>query len=162
MMATYWIESDYGQGTTVYFTFLRGQELSNEHQIRSTAALVEDSPKDYEATVRAIAKPVSTARFIGVRMATMPSISSIVGGRMRNQPIVRAPSMILLDLNLPGTDGRQVLATVKSDERLKTIPVLIFTGSRHEDDINACYEAGPIATSRSRSIWKDWHRLFRA
>jgi CheY-like chemotaxis protein len=47
-----------------------------------------------------------------------------------------------LDLNLPGTDGRQVLAQIKKDERLRTIPVLVFTTSTHHEDIQWCYEAG--------------------
>lgn len=52
------------------------------------------------------------------------------------------PSLIVLDLNLPGTDGREVLAQVKSDEHLKAIPVVVFTTSSSPVDIEVCYRSG--------------------
>jgi two-component system, chemotaxis family, response regulator Rcp1 len=50
------------------------------------------------------------------------------------------PDLILLDLNLPKRDGRDVLATIKSDAALKTIPVVILTSSRAEEDILRAYK----------------------
>jgi CheY-like chemotaxis protein len=50
------------------------------------------------------------------------------------------PAIILLDLNLPGTDGREVLKEIKEDEHLKTIPVIVFTTSSNPKDIEACYQ----------------------
>lgn len=55
---------------------------------------------------------------------------------------VFTPGLIVLDLNLPGTDGREVLAQIKSDDRLKTIPVVVFTTSSSPSDIEICYRAG--------------------
>ena len=52
------------------------------------------------------------------------------------------PELILLDLNLPGTDGREVLKTVKENPALRTIPVVVFTTSDHPGDITTCYELG--------------------
>lgn len=52
------------------------------------------------------------------------------------------PGLIVLDLNLPGTDGREVLLQVKSDEKLKTIPVVVFTTSSSPVDIEVCYKSG--------------------
>ena len=52
------------------------------------------------------------------------------------------PSMIMLDLNLPGTDGREVLRRVKQDDHLRTIPVVVFTTSNNPKDINDCYQYG--------------------
>jgi two-component system, chemotaxis family, response regulator Rcp1 len=49
------------------------------------------------------------------------------------------PDLILLDLNLPKKDGRQVLAEIKSDENLKRIPVVILTTSRAEEDVLKTY-----------------------
>ena len=49
------------------------------------------------------------------------------------------PDLILLDLNLPKMDGRQVLAAIKSDEALKRIPVVILTTSRAEEDVLKSY-----------------------
>jgi two-component system, chemotaxis family, response regulator Rcp1 len=50
------------------------------------------------------------------------------------------PDLILLDLNLPGKDGREVLAELKADPDLKTIPVVVLTMSRAEADIFRAYE----------------------
>ena len=52
------------------------------------------------------------------------------------------PSIILLDLNLPGVDGREVLERVKQDEQLRTIPVVVFTTSSDQTDIKYCYQQG--------------------
>lgn len=52
------------------------------------------------------------------------------------------PSMILLDLNLPGMDGREVLRQIKQDETLKTIPVVVFTTSSNPRDVEICYRQG--------------------
>ena len=51
------------------------------------------------------------------------------------------PDLILLDLNMPGIDGRQVLARVKADDQLKAIPVIVLTTSAADTDIAASYLA---------------------
>jgi len=53
---------------------------------------------------------------------------------------VPRPDLILLDLNLPWKNGREVLAEIKADEELKRIPVVILTVSRAEEDINISYD----------------------
>ena len=50
------------------------------------------------------------------------------------------PDLIILDLNLPKKDGREVLAEIKSDNHLKRIPVIVLTTSRNEDDVQQSYE----------------------
>jgi CheY-like chemotaxis protein len=52
------------------------------------------------------------------------------------------PGMILLDLNLPGTDGREVLEEIKQDAILKVIPVVVFTTSDNPRDVAGCYQCG--------------------
>jgi len=59
-------------------------------------------------------------------------------GEYRNE---RSPDLVLLDLNLPGMDGRQVLRTIKQDPALRRTPVLILSTSTAESDIVASYEA---------------------
>ncbi len=49
------------------------------------------------------------------------------------------PDLILLDLNLPGTDGREVLAKIKADSQLQAIPVVVLTSSRAEQDVARAY-----------------------
>lgn len=50
------------------------------------------------------------------------------------------PDLILLDLNLPRKDGREVLAEIKSDPDLKRIPVIVLTTSKNEDDVSHSYD----------------------
>ncbi|MBF2025267.1 MAG: response regulator [Oscillatoriales cyanobacterium C42_A2020_001] len=50
------------------------------------------------------------------------------------------PDLILLDLNLPKKDGREVLAEIKADDRLKHIPIIVLTTSRNEEDIFKSYD----------------------
>jgi CheY-like chemotaxis protein len=57
-------------------------------------------------------------------------------------PATALPSVILLDLNLPGTDGREVLEQLKQDQRVKEIPIVIFTTSSNPRDIEFCYQNG--------------------
>ena len=52
----------------------------------------------------------------------------------------RLPDLILLDLNLPRKDGREVLAEIKADPGLRHIPVVVLTTSRNEDDISKSYD----------------------
>lgn len=65
------------------------------------------------------------------------------------------PSMILLDLNLPGTDGREILARLKQDDQFREIPIVIFTTNSDPKDIKFCYRKGangylikPVRTER--------------
>jgi len=51
-------------------------------------------------------------------------------------------ALVLLDLNLPQLDGREVLAAIKGDPRLKSIPVVVLTTSKSEDDVTRAYELG--------------------
>lgn len=59
--------------------------------------------------------------------------------RLRNQ---HYPTLIILDLNMPQKDGREVLQEIKEDEVYKKIPVIVFTTSSNELVIDKCYEAG--------------------
>ena len=61
----------------------------------------------------------------------------------RQPPFVDAPrpAIILLDLNLPGLDGREVLAEIKANETLRRIPVVVLTSSRAEVDVRRCYDS---------------------
>ncbi|GAA2522258.1 response regulator [Pilimelia columellifera] len=51
------------------------------------------------------------------------------------------PDLMLLDLNMPRMDGREVLARVKSDELLRTIPIVVFTTSAEDRDVTGAYQA---------------------
>ena len=63
-------------------------------------------------------------------------------GSYQNPDLAPRPSVMLLDLNLPGTDGREVLEQLKQDTQLQKIPVVIFTTSKNPQDIEFCYRHG--------------------
>ena len=52
------------------------------------------------------------------------------------------PDLILLDLNMPRKDGRETLAEIKADPKLRHIPTVVLTTSAREEDVRACYELG--------------------
>ena len=53
-----------------------------------------------------------------------------------------SPDLILLDLNMPKMNGREVLGRLKSDERFRSIPVIVLTTSKDNEDVRACYDLG--------------------
>jgi len=62
---------------------------------------------------------------------------------LRREPPYRdavTPDLVLLDLNLPGRDGREVLSEIKSDDALRHIPVVVLTTSGAEDDVRRSYQ----------------------
>jgi two-component system, response regulator len=54
----------------------------------------------------------------------------------------RPPSLVLLDLTMPHIDGRKALAAMKTDPRLRPIPVIVLTGSQEANDISSVYDEG--------------------
>jgi two-component system response regulator len=97
--------------------------------------IVEDSADDYEATKRAFAK--TNLRNTLHRAESGESALAFL--QAENAP---QPGIILLDLNMPGLDGRKTLEIIKKTERLKKIPVVILTTSNDERDVKACYDLG--------------------
>lgn len=61
---------------------------------------------------------------------------------LRNSKVALRPSVILLDLNLPGIDGRDILDRIKQDKSFKEIPIVVFTTSSNPKDIELCYQKG--------------------
>lgn len=63
-------------------------------------------------------------------------------GKYGNPDLAPRPGLILLDLNMPGKDGRQALAEIKQDPSLRQIPVVVLTTSEAEEDIYRSYDLG--------------------
>jgi CheY-like chemotaxis protein len=104
--------------------------------------LVEDSDEDFE-TFRRMMRKVSFTNPI-YRCADGDEALDFLyhTGNYIDSAQAPRPAIILLDLNLPGTDGREVLAQIKQDDALKTIPVVVFTTSSNPKDIETCYRYG--------------------
>ncbi|MFT5468362.1 MAG: CheY-like chemotaxis protein [Verrucomicrobiales bacterium] len=117
-------------------------ELRNRIQPRSPILIVEDSPEDYEATIRAFRKCGLANPLMHCSDGDEALDYLYRRGPFEEPESSPVPSIILLDLNMPGTDGREVLSQVKQDDDLKTIPVIILTTSIENRDIESCYKAG--------------------
>jgi CheY-like chemotaxis protein len=104
--------------------------------------VVEDSPEDYEATRRSLQRSGLPLPLVHVSDGDAALDYLFHRGAYARAERSPRPRLILLDLNLPGTDGRQVLASIKGDADLRPIPVVVFTTSRDERDIQARYRAG--------------------
>lgn len=131
--------------------------------------LVEDNPGDVR-----LAKE-------GLKECKLLNNLSVVGDGVEAMAYLRKegkyasaaqPDLILLDLNLPRKDGREVLAEIKSDERLKRIPVVILTTSQAEEDVLRsyglhanCYITKPVDLEQFvkivQSIHEFWFRIVR-
>jgi CheY-like chemotaxis protein len=110
--------------------------------VNRTILMVEDSPEDYETTIRAF-KESGLANPI-MHCEDGDEALDFLYSRNEDSEFAKTmlPGLILLDLNLPGTDGREVLQKIKTDDRLKKIPVIVLTTSNDERDIERCYEYG--------------------
>jgi two-component system, chemotaxis family, response regulator Rcp1 len=100
--------------------------------------LVEDSPSDTELTIEALTEAKVTNHLTRVE-------DGVEALKLLNRQAPYAdaprPDLIMLDLNLPRKDGRQVLQEIKNHPNLKTIPVVVLTTSRAEQDVLLSYES---------------------
>jgi two-component system response regulator len=99
-----------------------------------TILIVEDSDDDFEATMRAF-KKANLRNPIARASTGLEAIDYL-------KETVPRPGLILLDLNMPGLDGRKLLEIIKSNPSYKKIPVVILTTSDDERDVEGCYELG--------------------
>jgi two-component system response regulator len=99
--------------------------------------LVEDSPTDVLITQEALRE----AKLLNTIHVVEDGVEALAFLRNEGQyHDARRPDLILLDLNLPRKNGREVLAEIKSDPALKSIPVVVLTTSHAEQDVLKAYD----------------------
>jgi CheY-like chemotaxis protein len=101
--------------------------------------LVEDNPADVRLTFEAFKETQVPARLHVAR----DGVEALK--RLRDAAPGERPDLILLDLNLPRKDGREVLHDLKEDGALRQIPVLVLSTSQAEQDVAQCYRLGANA-----------------
>ena len=111
--------------------------MSGQSSDRVEILLVEDNPGDIRLTQEALkeGKILNNLSIVTDGVEAMAFLRR--EGRYGNAP---RPELILLDLNLPKKDGREVLAEIKTDPNLKLIPVVVLTSSEAEQDILKSYK----------------------
>lgn len=99
--------------------------------------IVEDNPSAANLTLKAFGKTKSLKKLHVVEDGVEAMAFLRRSGKYAQMP---RPDLIMLDLNLPRKNGHEVLAEIKSDPKLKLIPVIVFTTSESPDDIRKSYE----------------------
>lgn len=98
--------------------------------------LVEDNPGDVRLTIEAL-KEAKVINHLTVVKDGVEALAFL--RRQGSYDTAPRPHLILLDLNLPRKDGREVLADIKTDDNLKRIPVVVLTTSQDEQDVLKSY-----------------------
>lgn len=105
--------------------------------------LIEDSPEDVEVLRRAFRK-LNFTRPVQ-HCASADSAWEYLHGQTPQVQPGQPPCLILLDLNLPGEDGRSLLQRLKASEKSRGVPVIIFSTSTNSGDVDFCYQHGAAA-----------------
>jgi two-component system, chemotaxis family, response regulator Rcp1 len=123
--------------------------------------LVEDSPGDIRLTKEAF-RSANPSVYLHVASDGAEAMAFL--GREGSQLHAPRPALILLDLNLPKMDGREVLVHIREDQALRTIPIIILTTSDAEVDIVKsyqlqanCYLNKPVQLDQFESLVKSIH-----
>jgi CheY-like chemotaxis protein len=103
--------------------------------------LVEDDPRDVELTMTAL-EDYNLTNEVVITHDGEEALDFLYSRGKFESRAKQNPAVILLDLKLPKIDGLEVLEKIKSDEKLRVIPVVVLTSSREERDMVASYKLG--------------------
>lgn len=104
--------------------------------------LVEDNPDDAGLVIRSLKKSNLANNLVHLTDGAQALDFIFCRGLFSDRKMEDSPRIILLDLKMPKVDGLQVLKEIKSDDRTKSIPVVIMTSSREEQDVVRSYQYG--------------------
>lgn len=134
--------------------------MANMHAIGRPVEilLIEDNPADVRLTVESL-KENKVLNSLSVVEDGAEALAFL--NREGKHAAAPRPDLVLLDLNLPKMDGRELLAVIKADKRLRRIPVVVLTTSRADEDIlksydlNAnCYISKPVTLDQFIAVVK--------
>ena len=104
--------------------------------------LVEDNPADVKITQRALRESGVPVELIVVRDGQEAVDYLLRQGRYAGHEDRVMPDLVLLDLNLPRLDGRDVLARLRATEQFRSVPVVVLSTSRRLEEVHDLYAAG--------------------
>lgn len=122
--------------------------------------LVEDNPRDLELTLLALEQTNLANEVLSVRDGVEALDYLMRRGSYVDRPVGN-PAVILLDLKLPRIDGLEVLQQIKSNEELRSIPVVMLTTSREESDLARSYQLGVNAFVVKPVVLRDFMDAIR-
>lgn len=104
--------------------------------------LIEDNVDDAELTIRALKKNKIPCAIVHLKDGSEALDFIFCSGKYATRSMDVKPKVILLDLNMPKISGIEVLRKIKSDERTKSVPVIVLTSSKESPDVHVCYQLG--------------------
>jgi CheY-like chemotaxis protein len=125
-----------------------------------TILLAEDNPKDVELTLEALSEHNLANQVVVVKdgVEVLEYLRYEGNYKLCKQG---NPAVILLDIKMPRMDGIEVLKVIRSDDKFKTIPVVMLTSSREEPDLKKCYEIGVNAYVVKPVNFKDFFEVVK-
>jgi two-component system, chemotaxis family, response regulator Rcp1 len=120
--------------------------------------LIEDSPSDVRL-IREALKENSMSVEMTVAQDGVEAMNHLAKAE---RGAISVPDLVLLDLNLPRKNGREVLAEIKNSPALRRIPVVVLTSSRSEDDIQQAYDLNANCYITKPSDLADYMNVVRA
>lgn len=115
-----------------------GRSTRRETGDPTEVLLVEDTPGDARLVQEAFTSIDSEAT---LHTVTEGEEAIDVLKQRRNGESASLPELVLVDLNLPGVDGCDVLELIRADSQLQSLPVIMLTSSKAADDVRRCYDA---------------------
>ncbi len=106
-----------------------------------TILLAEDNPQDVELILEALNEHNLANLVVAVNDGVEAMEYLNYEGKYKNRK-KGLPAVLLLDIKMPRMDGIEVLETIRSDEKLKMLPIVMLTSSREEPDLKKCYALG--------------------
>jgi len=104
--------------------------------------LVEDNADDAELAMRALRKENFANRIVRLADGEQALDYLFCRGAYKDRLFTQPPRVVLLDLKMPKIDGLEVLRTLKADARTRSIPIVVMTASREEQDMVSSYQLG--------------------
>ncbi len=124
---------------------------------RQKIIMIEDSPEDFTIAKRAFQASKLTNPLLHFETGDDALVFLM---DLAKNPIkkIDLPGLILLDLNLPRTNGYEVLKMIKANDRLKIIPVIVLTTSDDPMDVEKCYKAGANSYVKKPIVLEEFFR----
>ncbi len=135
---------------------------------RITILMADDDEEDRDLTREALVRAhlSNEVRFVGDGQELLDYLRHEAGYAEEGAD-APTPGIILLDLNMPKKDGREALEEIKGDRRLRTIPVVVLTTSRDEEDVVRSYDLGvssfitkPVTFASLVEVMSAWGRYW--